>query len=127
MSATDKTERFDPRFHDLAEEDFRLEPPLGFVRQEPLASMLKVVREPPPMFEGPQSFGVARPKVVPTEGVAMSQKKLTATGLILDLAHLVISREGEIEASGDPLVQQGLEEVYRFLLNSEQLSSIRQT
>jgi len=117
----------EPPEHDFQQQEFQLDKPLGFVRQEPLSSMLSVVREPPPMLQGLPSFGSSGFKSPPTEGIAQNEKKLAATGLVLGLAQLVINRESEIDATGNPGLQQGLEEVHRFLVHNQHLRTMRQT
>jgi len=100
---------------------------LDFVKREPLSGMLKVVREPPPMLRVSQAVKRAIGGLETAHGVASADAKLTHTGMVLDLARIVINHEAEIEASADPTVQQGLMEVYRFLQESEHLNLLQQS
>ena len=116
----------EPRDRAVAEIDEVAGKPLDFVRREPLSSMFKVVREPPPMFDAALTSPGALRAVTGSVGVAPRNLKLAATGLTLDLAELVINREQEIEACGDTSVQRGFEEVYRYLLDGEYLRKLRE-
>lgn len=99
---------------------------LGLVTHEPLGSMFKTVRMPPPIFNAPNLGTKASLAAKTNDPSTRHSRKLEATGLLLKLAELVIRREQDIAVGTDPDVRQGFEEVYKFLLHHEHLRMLRQ-
>ena len=128
MTSIGSRDMGDLSFVEHEEKDHRPDTPLGFVKSEPLISMLKVVRMPPPMLGGARTGTGERTNAgkTPIAETASSEKKLAAARLTLGLAELVLHRVTDIKALDDPQVQEGLEEVYRFLLDCEHLRAMRQ-
>lgn len=106
-------------------EDQQFDIPLEFVKSESLSAMLKVVRVPPPIFDGDQPNATQARGSFTQGGTAQGQRKLAAAGLVLELAQLVVRREQEIGEVADPDVKRGFDEVYRFLVHNELLRSMK--
>lgn len=100
--------------------------PLGFVNSEPLLSMLRVVRVPPPMLDADGPATPAKPTQSSAGSIAGDYRKLAAAGLLLNLAQLVLRHEEKIRETAPEEVKEGLDEVYRYLLNSEYLRAMRE-
>lgn len=119
-----------PDLHEIEEPDAqqeRFDAPLGFVKSEPLMSMLRVVRGPPPMLDAGGPAAPARPIQLDTGAAAGGgDRKLAAAGLLLDLAQLALRHEDRIRETALAEVKEGLDEVYRYLLNSEYLRAMRE-
>lgn len=101
-----------------------LVPQLGFVRQEPLDTMLKLERLPPPvLYYGDSSSATGR---VQTSDPNSNARRHQSIKMRLDLAELVLQSEEKILNSGDTGVIDGLNEVYRFLLHTEHLRLLQE-
>ena len=99
---------------------------LGFVLHEPLMSMLKVERAPPPVF-----VCAARPTQTehssrPTPPVLSGRQKLAEAEFRIGLSQLAIQNEAAIAESGDQNVIDGFDEVCRFLRDCELLRVLQQ-
>lgn len=130
MTGIDRDFSADQGFPDLAAPDLAgdhpADLPLGLVLREPLSSLLKTVRMPPPILNAPIGDAKVDAARYLVEPFGRSARELQATRLVLDLAGLVIRREPEFALAQEPVVRQGFEEVYKFLLQSEHLRMMRQ-
>ena len=100
--------------------------PLGLVAYEPLMSMLKVERTPPPVFvdslllyPNEQTSRSALP-------VVSDRQRLAEARFRVELSQLVIGLEEKVAETNDPKVTAGFDEVCRFLMHSEHLRILQQ-
>ncbi|MEL7093562.1 MAG: hypothetical protein AAFN94_17685 [Pseudomonadota bacterium] len=100
---------------------------LGLVPREALDTMLKLERLPPPVLSYAKS--TQGPRGAPAYGTdpQANTRRLQAAKMQLDLAQLVLAREDDIVATGDPDVIAGLNEVNRFLLHSAHLRLLQES
>lgn len=98
----------------------------GFITREPLTSLFKVERTPPPIHLSlgsglPVEFGAAvvRPAV-------STRQKLADADFRLGLSDVVINYEDALARSGDEAAKAGLYEVCQFLNHCDHLSLLHQ-
>lgn len=102
------------------------EPRLGFVSQEPLDTMLKLERSPPPLFDMRSGGAHADPGAAVHYGATSNLQRLQAVQMTVKLAELIMTLEDEIMQSGDQAAIDGFGEVHRFLLHSQHLRALQE-
>lgn len=102
-------------------------PQLGFVRHEPLDTMLKLERLPPPVLSFSGTGDAASRAHARPSNPDSNAHRHRSLKLRLDLAELVLSKEENIQNSGDAEVIEGLNEVHRFLLHSVHLRLLQES
>lgn len=99
---------------------------LGFVRNEPLDTMLKLARLPPPILSYDKSAAGQSNGTLHFSNSAANALRLQTARMQIDLAQLVLAREDAIAASNDQNVIAGLEEVNRYLLHCAHLRLLQE-
>lgn len=100
---------------------------LGFVRHEPLDTMLKLERLPPPVLSSAAEGDLSGQAHARPASPNTNARRHQSIKMRLELAELILSSEDKILASGDSGAIEGLNEVHRFLLHSEHLRLLQES